>query len=350
MTFKTKVEDFWIWFEANAERILETINDGKCGDLSVETAAAVNNMGLGAWVYGPPPEGEVGHSLTVSGEGNIHLQFLTEYWLSKAPKLKGWTFYSARQAGNLGGFIDIKGLKVELKAMWVNTVVNNENEKIDITIWHHNFPDIEENDRHMITFIILDEVLGEYGTDNWIGEINYSDQAMKESMPVAELKDYVHQLHSETGWKKYAPTEVYSSYKIPELEKTFPRSDTFIGTTANFNLVRDFLYAEGVMESPLEGTGADFVYISCNCSILPKGREVDFRGDIEDVLCEALEAEGYGKVFGGATGHQNFYVDIVIFDGEKSLDIIKSVLCAQKLPSDTTIHYFDKKREACGIY
>jgi len=349
MTYKARVEEFWVWFEANAERFLKAIDDEKCGDLTEETSEAVKRLGLVAWVYGPPAEGKSGHSLTVSGEGNIHEQYLTEYWLSKAPKIEGWTFYSARQPGSLGGRIDIKELQVEFQAIWVSTEINNENENIDITIWHHNFNELEENDRFTITFIVLDAALGEYGTGNWIGEINFAEEAAKDSMPIAELKDFVDELEEETGWKKYPPTDVYSTYEISELEKDFPRSDTFIGTTSNFNLVRDFLNNNGVIDSPIAGTGADFIYVSGDREILPEGGEVDFRADIEDALSEALEPEGYGKVFGGASGRVNFYIDIAIFDGDKSIEIIKSVLRSRNLPKSTVIRYFEKDRGVLEI-
>ena len=82
-----------------------------------------------------------------------------------------------------------------------------------------------------------------------------------------------------------------------------------------------------------------------NNELLPKGQEVDYRCDIEDAISEALEANSGGKVFGGATGHVNFYIDVLIYDGDESLEIIKSVLRSRNLPDDTAIHYFEKGRE-----
>ena len=348
-TYKHRVAEFWSWFQANSNRFLLTIDEGNCDFLTQETTEAVHKLGLGAWVYGPPPKGAQGHSLTVSGEGVIHKQFLTEYWLSQAPKIEGWSFHASRQAGQLNGYINIKDLKIEFQAMWIRVHVDNEREKVDISVWHHHFPELDDKDRFTITFIVLDEVLGEYGTDNWVGEINFAAQAEKESMPVAELKEYVDELEKETGWKKYAPTEVYNNYQIPELEKDFPRSDTFVGTTSNFNLVRDFLEQDGEMTSPVTGSGADFIYITCSNDFLPKDEEVIFRGEIEDSLHNALEVEASGQVFGGASGEVNFYIDLAIYDGEKSIEIIKSILNARNFPSDTTLRYFEKGRDVIPL-
>ena len=63
---------------------------------------------------------------------------------------------------------------------------------------------------------------------------------------------------------------------------------------------------------------------------------MDYRCDIEDAISEALEANSGGKVFGGATGYVNFYIDVLIFDGDESLEIIKSVLRSRNLPDATT--------------
>ena len=82
-----------------------------------------------------------------------------------------------------------------------------------------------------------------------------------------------------------------------------------------------------------------------NNELFLKGQEVDYRCDIEDAISEVLDANSGGKVFGGATGYVNFYIDVLIYDGDESLEIIKSVLRSRNLPDDTTIHYFEKGRE-----
>ena len=51
-------------------------------------------------MLGPGENG--GHSFTLSGEGNLHRQLLTQYWVSRAPTLEGWTFYPAR-VGKIDG-------------------------------------------------------------------------------------------------------------------------------------------------------------------------------------------------------------------------------------------------------
>jgi hypothetical protein len=111
LTLKERVAEFWKWFSANAERFYATIEDKKCAELQPETTEAMKKwMGDMSWVYGPG-ENKTGHSLTLTGEGFLPKQFVAEYWASRAPKLKGWTFYSSRQPSEADGW----GFKIHLR-------------------------------------------------------------------------------------------------------------------------------------------------------------------------------------------------------------------------------------------
>jgi len=103
ITFKTRVELFWEWYAQVGPRFLETIEAGRCADLAGEVAGKVGELLPGfAWVFGPGAN-RVGHSFTLSGEGDFHRQLLTIHWQSQAPVLPGWTFYAARQAEGIAG-------------------------------------------------------------------------------------------------------------------------------------------------------------------------------------------------------------------------------------------------------
>lgn len=58
------------------------------------------------------------------------------------------------------------------------------------------------------------------------------------------------------------------------------------------------------------------------------GQQVDQRSQLEDALTSAFEAEQAGKVLGGATGMDNTYIDLVLFDGNRSRHLVKSVMAS----------------------
>ncbi|MGJ8641330.1 MAG: hypothetical protein ACSHYA_18210 [Opitutaceae bacterium] len=346
-TYKNRVHEFWQWYAAHATRIYDAIETGHFDDVHQDIDEAVKKLGIKAWVFGPGPTDKGGHSFTLSGEGNIHEQFLTEYWLKHAPELDGWTFYASRQPSEINASQGIKmmGHRFSFGEVWVTPELDEERQEVDLTVWHPHFDKIKEQDRYTVLFLLLDEVLGEYGTTNWIGKINPTEDKLAHAIPISELRDFVSDLEIQKQWKKYPPTECYIGYKIPPQETHFPRSDVFTGTSLNFTLIQEYMRSKGSMDTPLDRTGADFIYISFSSRYLPKGQEVDFRSHIEDTIDAKLSQDASGQTLGGATGHERTYIDIIIYDGERSMAIIDEALKEADAPSGTSVHYFEKDRE-----
>ena len=300
VTFKTRVQRFWNWYAGVAPRFSQTIDEAKCPTLANEVNAKVDELIPGfAWVFGPG-ENSIGHSFTLTGEGNLHRQLLASYWLAQAPNLPGWTFYAARQPGSIKGqYIEIGSRRFDPLEFWITPFVNRDEKKLDITVWHPRFDEMPEGNRWTILFLFLDEVLGEYGTQQWIGEIKLDPTRLADSMPLEEMAEFLKRIQAEHGWKKLPPGESGVVYKC-EQHTRFLRGDIAIGTTMHPRLINEYLKAEGELEDPLKGTGADYVFVAFDSSILPAGREADARGKIEDALDQALRSAGSGRLLGGA--------------------------------------------------
>ena len=341
--------EFWDWFSDVHLDFFETIEDGRCADLQTQTNEAVQRMFPNfGWVYGVGDPAKGGHSLTITGEGIIHQQLLTDYWASQAPDLPGWTFYPARQPGKFDGKLVFNGdQEFEFNALWVTPRVNEERELIDLFLWHPLFDQIDQKTNVM--FIILDEALGEFGVDMWVGKIEITDEKLADSMPLAELKSFIEEEFESRGWEAHPPCQSYTSYSNNEPSDHFLRADVFAGTTRNFMLIREFAEADGQMEDLIPDTGAEFVFITIDSKILPSGEEIAFRGSIEDKLEERLKADLSGDLLGGASGTNYSYIDLVIYDGDRSLKLIHETLVEKQLPSGTSIHFFAKGNEARRI-
>jgi hypothetical protein len=347
-TLKEKVTAFWEWYAANAARFYATIEASRCADLQPEVSEAVDRwLGGMAWVFGPGADNK-SHSFTLSGEGVLPRQFVAEYWLSQAPTLDGWNFYASRQPSD-----EIKGFKIVLEKnhefspeeLWIHAVPCADTEKLDITACHPLFSKISERSSFTGLFLLLDEVLGEHGTQNWIGEIRFSDDRLKDSVPVWELRELTEQIAREHDWKKHKPTETYSLYSREEPGSGFPRADIFTGCTRYFDLIAKFVKERGKMEHPLPGFGADFVFVSFGSAILPKGNEVTYRSEIEDAITAKLERDCSGVGLGGATGRERTYIDLMLYDGEASMKLLKSTLKKLAIPGGCEIRYFTKDKE-----
>lgn len=341
LSFKTRVQLFWDWYAQVGPLFLAKIDGGKCTDLVGEVGPKIDELLPGfAWVFGPGAN-RVGHSFTLSGEGNIHRQLLTQHWQSQAPELENWTFYPARQPDGIAGKTISMGPHVfNPVEFWLTPTVDRENECVDIIVWHPLFARMEDQQKWTILFLFLDEILGEYGTGQWIGDLKLGTQQLADSMPIEELPQFLGKLETETGWKKLPPGRGLSLYRLHEQQDDFLRGDVVVGTTTNMKLINEYVSSKGAMEDPLAGTGADYVFVMFDRVFLPEGREVDVRADIEDSLDAALRADASGRLLGGAMGSSNVYVDLLIYDGAGSLHIIEQVIREKGLPSGTTINFF----------
>ena len=349
-TFNERVTSFWHWFQDVAPRFYATIEAGKCASLADETSAKMDDFLPGfAWVYGPGAASK-GHSLTLSGEGNIHRQLLALQWLFHAPMIEGWTFYAARQPGVIKGHvIELAEQRFDPKEIWVTPAIDGEDEKIDITVWHPAWERIEERQKSTVTFLFLDEALGEYGTDWWIGEIKFGKDRLIDSFPLEELADNVVTTSRERGWKKHPPGESWTLFKTKECAGDFPRADILTQSTAVPRLFTEFMNAKGDMADPLSGTGADYVYVSIDLNFFPKGGEVAKRGEIEEAIVTALRGSSGGRCIGGAMGAERCYIDLLLFDGPSSLATIQHALRTQKIPKGTMIEFFAREKRTYRI-
>jgi hypothetical protein len=279
-----------------------------------------------SWVFGPgKQDGRL--SFTVTGEGQTARQLLSNFWLTQAVDIPGWEFYCSRQASSLeqlaNSTIDVAGQSVDANSLMVATDVDEENETVNIKAWHPAFEAVEDMGRFQILYLLLDEALGEYGTQTKLGSIEFKDES--NARPLQELPGYLDRVWLEKGWEERSPLETYSGYQAEPAEG-FERADTIAGYTCVPNVVLEFLNNQGCLdEDPVEGSGAEYVFVQVDLSAEAPADPLEFRAAIEDEIAKRLNGGG-GYVVGGATGLHHSYVDIVIFDGSRSFAAINEAL------------------------
>jgi hypothetical protein len=345
VTFKEQVGRFWNWYSQVADRLFETIERGRCQDLVAEVSELMEEtLPQLAWVFGPGEGG--GHSFTVSGEGVVAKQLLAEYWQSRAPQIPNWTFYASRQPSppeKLKSFAIRVGdeAQVDFDSLLVKTSVDEEAQVVNIVAWHPALKHVPEEHHFQILFLLLDEALGEFGTQTWLGEIHIEPIAQgKDTRPLVELPAFVRHVNEFYKWDKLPPLRSYTLYEAPE-QTDARRGDTVVGTTCIPDLIFEFLENGGELpEDPLDGTGAEFAYVVIDGSVFPEGSQTDVRGNIEDALADALESELSGRTLGGAFGIDESYIDLILFDGDRSRMIVQEVLNSLQLSGRSRIEDF----------
>lgn len=350
-TFKSRVQAFWKWYAEVADRFHQTVGDRRGGELAEEVSAAVDRYLPGmAWVFGPGEEpGE--HSFTLSGEGVQFKQLLAHHWLKLAPKIDGWVFYADRQPSPEVDHFTIRMNDLEFGVMefWVTPEIDEENERVDFTVWHPLAEKAGSELCHTALFLVLDEILGEMGTCRWIGSIEFNQKKLAESMPISELKEFVEATRAARGWEFHYAWDSWSAYRIPEDKRNNkPRFDTISGMSGCWPTLLNFLEDPDQFADPFREFHAEWVYLSFPTSILPRGSEVDARETMAEAIADALAAEHGGIMLGGSLGTNRACIDLLIFDGQRSQQIIRDAARKAGLPADTRLEYLDAKERHRG--
>lgn len=351
-TFKTKIQDFWAWFAENSEAYLSVMGAPMPEAMVEEMSKRVNLLFPGlAWEFGPPPAGVEGHSLALSGEGVLTKQLLAIHAVGQAPPLPGWTFHDGRQSSGAlaDGRSELRMGELTFRPLefWVTPAIDEEHEVVDINVWHPLHEQVPKNTLVSALYLTLDDLFGEFGTGRWIGEINFGAEKLHDSMPIVELPEFVAEEAKRRGWKDYKPGSTWTSYRFKELNAK-PRGDTIAGTSLCMGPLKAFWDDAAKVEDPFEGCGADWIFLSFNTAFLPEGDEINGREDIAEAIEKALSDESAGRYLGGAIGRQQTYLDFLIYDGARSLELIRACARALDLPADTSMTYLASGKRGQG--
>lgn len=346
-TFRQRVEEFWDWFPTVAPGYRQQLIDQCSSEVVADAGKTLDKLLPGiCWGFGieDADQGRVTFNLT--GEGNIAKQLLAEHWLSAQVAIPGWTFFGSRQPSspetlkNMG--IQIGGEQgVEADTFLLRTTVDEEREKVDIAVWHPAYDQLGEEHHLPILFIFLDEALGEFGTQLWLGDITI-DQTVTdgETRSLTELPKFIESIQQYHKWEKLSPLDSYTGYEVPE-QNSGRRGDTVVGTTCIPDVVAEFLNNNGrLTEDPLPGLGAEFVYVAVDGDVFPDGQQVDVRANIEDTINDALRPVSGGRSVGGAFGINESYIEFLLYDGENSRSIIQDTLNELQLGGRSQIESF----------
>jgi hypothetical protein len=350
-TLKQRTDRFWNWFSEHAETFYQAIEDQNFDNYSQSFITKIDEIFPGiAWVFGPGPDVK-GHSLTVSPEGDPYESIAIAYIVAQAPSLPGWTFYSSRQPSPTfaEGSMNIAGQKVSANEIWVTPDIDEDAEEIDLVCWTPVFQDLPEGSRGQITFLWLDEALGELNVTQRLGSIDIHGDKLAESFPLTELPEYVSKIEKEHQWKSVILGEAYCTYTVEkraDFKPQFLRSDIFTGTSLLHRLSEEHLAEDGNPPSKLSKWGVDFIFVALPRNIFSKGSEIDERGEIEDTLQQAFDFDKSGRVLGGASGDENLYLDIAIYDGKKAIDLVIDNLKADPIGKEGKVYFFDKGRNS----
>ena len=188
------VDAFWKWWptvsgDLAASGIAEDLA-GHAKSLTAKVKAIHPSL---VWEIGPGRSAT--RSLMVGSEGDLSLRHHAEEWRAAAPADDDWEFICARApitAEHLSDLsLTIGDRTIPLGPVRIRLVPDVSGERLDASLWHPIFPDLDEKDRAQIGFLALDSALGEDDVERWLGHIDWSVDASEHDIPIGTLPQAV---------------------------------------------------------------------------------------------------------------------------------------------------------------
>ncbi|TCD11097.1 DUF695 domain-containing protein [Pedobacter frigidisoli] len=189
-------QDFWNWFQQNAESFFKVVKDGHNieKDFFDKLSPKLKELKDGFYFLAGMVNNETAE-LVLTADGIISNIAFVEDLVADAPKIKGWLFTALKPALNIAD-VNIKMGDLNFNKdnlSFYYTEKANFPDEIDVSVIHSDFN--EENKDHITngTYIFLDNFLGELNFATTIDKISVigKDQATQELIPIEKLKDFL---------------------------------------------------------------------------------------------------------------------------------------------------------------
>lgn len=185
---------FWAWWRADgANLVAAAIDTGDFGELtdiiSAKVAAIEPDL---QWELGKGSSSK--HQLCVTAAGVAENRPTAERWLRAAPAPDDiWEYRAARQADPnwANVHLEFAGRQVVLAETEVSLTVDEDSHLVDVTLFHPAFPEMAEDEREQLTYLLLDWILGEDDVERWLGSIELSETRPEDAVPATALPEVV---------------------------------------------------------------------------------------------------------------------------------------------------------------
>lgn len=253
--------------------------------------------------------------LVLTPEGMRHRLFWLNFIKNAMPKqLEGrmlCTLGKPRAPRGIGG-IEMYDTSVNAEESMIYAQFNESD--VDIKIYNANLAALlaqDEDKAYNLSFILLDNIIGETAIINTLGELEVLDAPQENGLPLSDFANLVDEKFGEKAVCE--PLKNFFSYEM-EPRGSEVREDVIVGTTCLTDIINQYLNGERDIYDEAFELGIKFCFLS-----IDNGGDVqagfDLRNKIED---EELESRGsFLEIIGGATGQRRTYIDLICYDEER---------------------------------
>jgi hypothetical protein len=244
------IAGFWSWWQREGRALATGSTTGEVATdrFAAAMAAAVHGIEPGlSWETAAGMTSQ--HLLCVSAGGIPELRAVARRWLMGAPpadELWGFADLKLPVAGDLGDrSLRVGDRDYRIAAATVDARVRGS--AVDVSIHHPHFADLTDDERNLVSFLLLDQVLGEEAVETWIGDISSSPVPALDPVPIGGLRSVVAGLRADhtdlDGSPKFALLQgvapnglpVLVLARIPLRPATAPQLDTYVGVALPYS-------------------------------------------------------------------------------------------------------------------
>ena len=288
------VPEFWRWWTTEGSRhCAHLLEGGNAPALDPVLSPAVDRLHPGlAWEVGPGRSGN--WLLVVTAAGDPRLRATARRWLRAAPAPDGqWEYADTRQPSvdAEGGRLRLGPADIALADLRTGWRVDDDRVRVDVTVHHPEFASMDEQLRLEITFLALDNLLGEEAVELWVGAITAAVDEPPGATTLMPLRAAVRDLaaqHSgpEPTWQLLQATStsgrpLIASVRLPLTSAAAPHLDAHVR-----------------VELPYEAEDAG----------LPGPAVLDRLRDLEDRIEEQLGSDGLVIAHETSDGRRTLHV------------------------------------------
>lgn len=359
-TFRARVEAFWKDVAAHADEYRAAL----LGDDAERAQAVGNALGetldelVPGLTFGAEPHANAVRLALLSG-GDRTRQLLGREVAAAMPRIPGFECVAwrppqepERALGTLGER-ELFTREFVVLGEW-----DGDAPMLTLSVWHESLPQLADEDRAALATFFVERALG----DAFCAITPRTVHAL-EAAPADDAPNRIAGEALYTTLVEFLKSENFDAATPPELREEYygaPSGDPAPGTrlaellsgaSRYLDVVADYNLSLGTETvDRLAALGAHAVFVECEHSLVHRPFDPDGAAPSEArrLLAEALEREltkqHAGTVVGWGEGRSAIWLDLVLFDEARALEIVRAQLASEAWIDAARLHAFDASR------
>lgn len=314
--FAKRVEAFWTWFVRNEKKLSGMVRP-KSREEADEFMAFVHE---GTSLLSDNVNFNIGGDceFSFSVEGWPDLFFLYPYVISRMPEsLRGkWKFYPFNQGTDKPFGFRMYDADVDTERIMVAAAYDEGRNRFCLRYFEDSLNGLPREESDGAMWVILEHTLGEGISFKYVSEIEPAADVEDGMIALPELRAHMKERVEAAAQQFFEnPKELYTSYHLTPQDSDVLRYDVIVGSTCLDAVVADYYNDSPEIAKHLESFGARAVFLVYANGECAGNDALNFRYDLEDRLnSEIFERAAIGQVLGGASGTENSYIDLLVYD------------------------------------